>query len=216
MIPEIDKEKLYELLAKQRTYENLRESLRRKSLWMREFGDRSHGSAHLNEAPSSSAGSWEGPRPMATPDAYEDSKGGMSFSPEEEVAAEDDLAGALFTMVRCFQDKSKPGGAGGRYPARAPAGPPRGAGPSGARPFKRAPAAPPRGRREISCVNFGIEGHAIADCRKPRFEKDKRPCFICGQGGHQSHKCPQKPKPQLSVANGDERPEATDGGCSTT
>ena len=37
----------------------------------------------------------------------------MSFSPFEEVAAEDDLAGKLFAMVRRFQDKRKPGSNGG-------------------------------------------------------------------------------------------------------
>ena len=159
-----------------------------------EFGDRGHGSAHLNEAPPSSAGSWAGPRPMGAPSFYEDSNGGMSFSPEEEVAAE---------------DKCKPGSNGGRYPARAPAGPPGGAGPPGSRSYNGAPVAPPRGRQNVSCVNYVIKGHTIAERREPQVDKDTRPCFICGQGGHQSHKCQKKHKPQLSVAEGN--PETATG-----
>ena len=145
---------------------------------------------------------------MGAPDSYEDSNGGMSVSREEEVAAEDNLAGVLFSMVRRFQDKRKPGSNAGRYPARAPAGPPS-SGPPGARSYNGAPAAPPRGRQDLSCVNCGIKGHTIAECRKPQVDKDKRPCFICGQGGHQSHKCPKEPKPRLRVAEGE--PEAATG-----
>ena len=37
MISENDKEKLYELFAKHRTYEAFRESLRKKSQWLGEF-----------------------------------------------------------------------------------------------------------------------------------------------------------------------------------
>ena len=112
---------------------------------------------------------------MGAPGAYEDSNAGMGFFPEEEVAAEDDIAGALFAMVFRFQDKRNPGSNGGRYPARAPAGQPGGAGPPEDRSYNGAPAAPPRSRQDLSCVNCGIEGHTIAECRKPQVEKDKRP-----------------------------------------
>ena len=107
---------------------------------------------------------------MGAPDSYEDSNGVMSFCPEEEVAAEADLAGALFAMLRRFQDKRKPGSNGGRYPARAPASPPGGAGPPGARSYNGAPVAPPRGRQDLSCVNCRIGGHTIAECRNPQVE----------------------------------------------
>ena len=55
-------------------------------------------------------------------------------------------------------------------------------------------------------MNCGIKGHTIAEYCEPQVEKDKRPYFIFGQGGHHSHKCPKKPKPQLSIDEGEPKP----------
>ena len=43
---------------------------------------------------------------------------------------------------------------------------------------------PPRHKNDVSCVNYGRKGYMAADCRQPKAEMGKRPCFNCNKPGH--------------------------------
>ena len=74
-----------------------------------------------------------------------------------------------------------------------------------ARPQPKRPATPPRtgatastDKSEPKCGNCGGK-HYTRDCRKALIPVEKRPCFKCGQTGHQARQCPN---PALTVAVG--------------
>ena len=68
---------------------------------------------------------------------------------------------------------------------------------------------PPRSKADMSCVNCGAKGHMGSECRKPKVEFGKRPCFICNKSGHLARNCPDKPasRPALKMV------EDGFGGC---
>ena len=51
-----------------------------------------------------------------------------------------------------------------------------------------------------------------ADCRQPRADMGKRPCFNCGKTGHLARACPEKKAAIKATTNGD-APKAAFFGC---
>ena len=52
----------------------------------------------------------------------------------------------------------------------------------------------------------------VADCRQPRAEMGKKPCFNCGKTGHLARACPEKKAAIKAITNGD-IPKAAFLGC---
>ena len=159
LIPKIDDEKVYELLGKFKTYDDLRDHLEKKTDWLREYRNPVKG-AYLTEG--------EG-------DSNQASQGGASFSvagrEEQDQQAQVQTGGnegsedAFQHEIMAIVRKYGRGGAGnfgrnagrgnfGREDARKQFG-------------KDVPTPPKTGDKAPPCGNCGADGHTAKDCPKP-------------------------------------------------
>ena len=44
----------------------------------------------------------------------------------------------------------------------------------------------------MSCNTCGCKCHSARECRQPKKERGKRPCFTCGKSGHEARNCSDK------------------------
>ena len=57
----------------------------------------------------------------------------------------------------------------------------------------------------MSFIKYDRKGHAASECRQPKVERSQRPCFECGEKGHEAKACPNKRRARIKKV------EATSG-----